>query len=69
MSQPNDPRDLLALILRRAATQDIVGRTKAKAKRGVALRDWALGVPRNLMDAQSGLALDDRDFVPSTHPE
>ncbi|WP_163694513.1 hypothetical protein [Mycolicibacterium sarraceniae] len=45
-------------------TQNIVERTTSKAKRGADLRDWALEVTQNLLDAESSLALDDRDFVP-----
>jgi hypothetical protein len=67
MTQP-DPRELFVLMMRRAVTQEIVQRTKAKAKRGAALRQWALGVPRSMMDAKSSLALDDRDFVPEYAP-
>lgn len=62
MTQP-DPQELITLLWRRAATQQILERTKEKAKRGAELRHWALGVTRNLLDTESSLALDDRDFV------
>lgn len=63
MTRP-DQQELFALMMRRAITQEIVGRTRAKAKRGADLRDWALTVTQNLLDAESSLALDDKDFVP-----
>lgn len=56
------------LLLRRLAALQTIGRTKAKAKRAAALRDWALGVPQTLMDEGSSLALDDTDFVPEYSP-
>lgn len=67
MSQPN-PGEFLTLLVRRAQTLEILGRTRAKAKRGAELRPWALRVPRNLVDAASSLALDDKDFVPEYPP-
>jgi hypothetical protein len=64
----SDPGKLFALLMNRVRTHEILGRTKSKAKRGAELRHWALGVARNLIDAESSLALDDRDFVPRYSP-
>lgn len=63
MTQPS-PAELFALLMRRAQTSEIISRTKAKAKRGAELRQWALRAPRSLVDPASSLALDDKDFVP-----
>ena len=62
MKQPN-PMDLLALVIRRAQTLEIVERTEAKAKRGAELRPWGMGVKRHLIDADSSLARDDAGFM------
>lgn len=67
MAQPNS-QELVLLLLRRAATQEIIERTRTRAKRGAGLRDWALGVTRTLVDARSSLAADDREFVPEYAP-
>ncbi|WP_156749158.1 hypothetical protein [Mycobacterium sp. 1165196.3] len=62
MNQP-DPMELLAALMNRAQTLEIVGRTEAKAKRGAALNPWAMGVRRHPYDAGSSLALDDAEFM------
>ncbi|MCT7656839.1 hypothetical protein [Mycobacterium deserti] len=62
MNQP-DPMEFLAVLMNRAQTLEIIGRTQAKAKRGAHLRPWAMGVGRNLVDANSSLGRDDAEFM------
>ncbi|ACC42999.1 hypothetical protein NJB18091_29490 [Mycobacterium marinum] len=62
MSQP-DPMQLLTLLMNRAQTREILSRTEAKVKRGAQLRQWAMGVPRNLVDPASSIAQDNKDFL------
>lgn len=62
MNCPN-PMEVLALLMNRAQTLEILGRTEAKAKRGAELRPWAMEVKRHLVDIDSSLARDDADFM------
>lgn len=62
MAHP-DPTELLKLLMNRAQTVEIVGRTRAKAQRGAELRPWGMRVKRHLVDAGSSLAADDADFM------
>ncbi|WP_156432724.1 hypothetical protein [Mycobacterium sp. M26] len=57
------PIQILAALVNRAQTLEILERTKAKAKRGAALRAWAMRVKQNPIDPGSSLALDDADFM------
>lgn len=47
----------------RAQRVEILQRTAAKAKRGAALKPWAMGVKRQLADPGSSLANDDDGFM------
>ena len=55
-----NPMDVMRFLI---ARQDVLDRTKAKAKRAAALKDWGLNVKKQPLDEGSSLATDDAGFM------
>jgi hypothetical protein len=57
---PMNPLDAIRFLV---ARQDVLDRTKAKANRAAALKDWGLNVKKQPLDEGGSLAADDAGFM------